>query len=368
MLHSKSSPATAGASPAGIPSEHGDALAIVVVTYNSAAHLPALLAALAPQLRPDDELAIVDNASTDSTPSVARAHGDRVLVLETGQNLGFAGGCHAGAAATRAPLLLFLNPDSRPHPDCLERLRSAAAAHRDWGAWQAAVLLDGDRHINTSGGIVHYLGFGWAGDCDLPVAALPAEDCEITFPSGAAMVVRRDAWRELDGLDREYFMYGEDLDLGLRLWLSGRRVGLVPAARVTHSYEFDKGASKWFYLERNRLRTVLSVYPFPLLVLLAPALLAGELGLLAVAARGGWLRPKLRAQGAALVALPRTLARRRAVQRTRRISSRALATHLTASLDSPYLAAASSPLLSAPQAAYWRLIRVALSLLPARPR
>jgi N-acetylglucosaminyl-diphospho-decaprenol L-rhamnosyltransferase len=345
-----------------------DALAIVVVTHNSAAHLPALLAALAPQLRADDELAIVDNASTDSTPSVARAHSDRALVLETGQNLGFAGGCHAGAASTRAPLLLFLNPDSRPHPDCLERLRHAAAAHRDWGAWQAAVLLDGDRHINTSGGIVHYLGFGWAGDCDLPVAVLPAEDREIAFPSGAALVVRRDAWLELDGLDREYFMYGEDLDLGLRLWLSGRRVGLVPAARVTHSYEFDKGASKWFYLERNRLRTVLSLYPPALLALLAPALLAAELGLLAIAARGGWLLPKLRAQAAVLAGLPRTLARRRAVQRTRRIGSHALASHLTASLDSPYLAAASSPLLSAPQAAYWRLVRLALSLLPARPR
>jgi N-acetylglucosaminyl-diphospho-decaprenol L-rhamnosyltransferase len=345
-----------------------DALAIVVVTHNSATHLPDLLAALAPQLRADDELAIVDNASSDSTPSVARAHCDRALVLETGQNLGFAGGCHAGAAATRAPLLLFLNPDSRPHPDCLDRLRRAAADHRDWGAWQGAVLLDGDLHINTSGGIVHYLGFGWAGDCDLPVTALPARDCEIAFPSGAALVIRRDAWLALGGLDRDYFMYGEDLDLGLRLWLSGHRVGLVPAARVTHSYEFDKGPSKWFYLERNRWRTVLSVYPTALLVLLAPALLAAELGLLAVAARGGWLRPKLRAQAAVLSSLPHMRRRRRIVQQNRRIGSRELASHLTASLDSPYLAAASHPLLSAPQAAYWRLVRLVLSLLPARPR
>ena len=367
MPDSTSSPATTGAqAPDLTPSEH-DALAVVVVTHDSADHLPDLLAALAPQLRADDELAIVDNASTDSTPSVARAHSDRALVIETGQNLGFAGGCHAGAAATRAPLLLLLNPDSRPHPDCLDRLRRAAATHRDWGAWQAAVLLDGDSHINTSGGIVHYLGFGWAGDCGLPIAALPAEDREIAFPSGAAMVVRREVWLELGGLDREYFMYGEDLDLGLRLWLSGHRVGLVPAARVTHSYEFDKGSAKWFWLERNRIRTVLSVYPPALLALLAPALLAGELGLLVVAARGGWLWPKLRAQAAAFASLPRTLARRRAVQHGRRIDSRALAAHLTSSLDSPYLAAASGPLLSVPQAAYWRLVRLALSLLPARP-
>lgn len=340
-----------------------EALAVVVVTYQSAAHLPDLIPAIVDQLREEDELVIVDNASDDGTPAVARSLSGRVNAIETGENLGFAGGCHVGVEATRAPLLLFLNPDSRPEPDCLQRLREAASVHPDWGAWQAAVLLE-DGRINTSGGVVHFLGIGWAGDCDRPIAELPAHDCEIAFPSGAAMVVRREAWSTLGGLDRDYFMYGEDLDLGLRLWLSGRRVGLVPAARMIHSYEFDKGPSKWFWLERNRWRTVLSVYPAALLLVLAPALLAGELALLAIAAREGWLRQKLRAQAAALRALPSTLARRRTVQRQRRIDASELASHLTSSLNSPYLAgAAQRPWLSAPQALYWWLARHTLSLL-----
>ena len=341
-----------------------DAVAVVVVTHQSADHLADLLQALLPQLREDDELTIVDNASTDGTPRLAGSFGERVQVIETNANLGFAGGCHVGAESTRAPLLLFLNPDSQPQQGCLERLRAAASEHPDWGAWQAAVLLD-DERINTSGGVVHYLGFGWAGDCERPISELPGEDREISFPSGAAMVVRRSAWEQLGGLDRDYFMYGEDLDLGLRLWLAGHRVGLVPGARVTHSYEFDKGSSKWFWLERNRWRTVLSVYPAALLVLLAPALLAAELGLLAVAARQGWLAPKLRAQAAAIGGLPRTLARRRRVQGTRRIGAAELASRLTSSLDSPYLSAADSRWLSVPQALYWRLVSGILSL-PAR--
>jgi N-acetylglucosaminyl-diphospho-decaprenol L-rhamnosyltransferase len=339
-----------------------EAMAVVVVTHESADHLPKLVSALAGQLRHEDELVIVDNASSDGTPAFARSLSERANVIETGQNLGFAGGCHVGADATAAPLLLFLNPDSQPEPDCLERLRGAAQAHPDWGAWQAAVLLE-DGRINTSGGVVHYLGIGWAGDCERPLSALPSHDREIAFPSGAAMIVRRQTWAELGGLDGEYFMYGEDLDLGLRLWLAGYRVGLVPAARVIHSYEFTKGSSKWFWLERNRWRTVLSVYPTPLLALVAPALLAGELGLLLVAARQGWLLPKLRAQKAVLGGIPRTLARRHGLQQTRRIGSRELAEQLTASLDSPYLTAASSPLLSIPQAIYWRLVRRVLSLL-----
>jgi GT2 family glycosyltransferase len=277
-------------------------------------------------------------------------------VIDTGANLGFAAGCQTGVRATRAPLLLFLNPDSLPRPGCLERLRLAAAEHPDWAAWQAAVLLD-EKHINTSGGVIHYLGIGWAGDCGRPVSALPAHDREIAFPSGAAMVVRRDIWVELGGMDPEYFMYGEDLDFGLRLWLAGHRVGLVPDAHVIHDYEFDKGSYKWFWLERNRWRTVLSVYPTQLLCLLAPGLLLAELALLAVAARQGWLAPKLRAQAATITGLPRTLARRRKVQSTRRIGTTEFARHLTAALDSPYLAGVSrrGPAFAA-QSTYWAAV------------
>jgi GT2 family glycosyltransferase len=332
-----------------------------VVTHNSAEHIPKLLAALADQLRDDDEVVIVDNASSDGTAALVAGLGEHLHAIQTGANLGFAGGCHVGADATTAPLLLFLNPDSQPEPGCLRVLREAATTHPDWGAWQAAVLLEGDR-INTSGGVIHYLGIGWAGDCGRPLAELPAHDVEVGFPSGAAMVVRRSSWDELGGLNREYFMYGEDLDLGLRMWLCGQGVGMVPAARVRHSYDFDKGSAKWFWLERNRWRTVLAVYPPALLLLLAPALLAAELGLLAIALRAGWLKPKLRAQLAVIHGLPASLALRRQVQRTRRIGSRELATHLTASLDSPYLSAADTPLIALPQSAYWRAVRAILSL------
>jgi N-acetylglucosaminyl-diphospho-decaprenol L-rhamnosyltransferase len=331
------------------------AVAVVVVTHQSAAHLPHLAAALEQQLGDTDELVVIDNASTDGTPDVARSCFDRATVLETGANLGFAAGCHAGADATRAPLLLFLNPDSRPQHDCLEHLRAAALGHPRWGAWQAAVMLDA-KLINTSGGVVHFLGIGWAGDCKRPASALPLRDREIAFPSGAAMMVRRDVWVELGGLDPEYFMYGEDLDLGLRLWLAGYGVGLVPEARVLHSYEFEKGPQKWFWLERNRVRTVLSVYPGALLALLAPALLITELGLLFIAARHGWLIPKLRAQVAALAAVPRTLVRRRRVQRTREVATADFASHLVSSLDSPYMSV-NGGRLDTLQAAYWNAVK-----------
>ncbi|MEA2210286.1 MAG: hypothetical protein QOF83_234 [Solirubrobacteraceae bacterium] len=339
-----------------------DALAVVVVTHNSAADLPGLLDNLREQLAAGDELVVVDNQSVDGTADVARRHPAQPTVLDTGANLGYGGGCHAGARTTAAPLLLFINPDSRLEPDCLAHLRAASARFPEWHAWQAAVLLPGDR-INTDGGVVHYLGMGWAGDCGKPVSDMPASPREVAFPSGAAMVVRRSRWDALGGFERSYFMYCEDLDLGLRIWLSGGAVGMVPQARMVHSYDFDKGIEKWFWLERNRLRTVLAVYPTTLLVLLAPALIGAELALLVLAGRGGWLTAKLRAQLAVLTGLPEIARRRRRVQATRAISAASFAGRLTASLESDFLPDIGDGPAGHAQAGYWRAITRALRAL-----
>jgi N-acetylglucosaminyl-diphospho-decaprenol L-rhamnosyltransferase len=335
----------------------GPALAVVVVTHDSGAFILGTLATLALQLREDDELLVVDNASADDTPQLARAAAPRALVLETGANLGFAGGCNAGAAATSAPLLLFLNPDATPAPGCLDALRAAAQDHADWGAWQALVTLPGGERVNTSGGVTHFLGFGWAGECGALVR--PGEDREVSFASGAALAVRRAAWERVGGFDADYFMYMEDLDLSLRLRLAGYRVGLARAAVVEHDYDFDKGTRKWLLLEANRWRTIVADYPAPLLLALLPLLLAVELALLPLAARGGWLREKLQAQASVLAALPRLLRRRARVQRMRTASVATFAAALSAELDSPYLPRPDGALrlAFAGQRLYWQLVR-----------
>ena len=337
------------------------ALAVVVVCHDSAGEVGATLQALGPQLRPGDEVVIVDNASRDATLDVVRDAAPQATVVVCAENLGFAGGCHAGARASRAPLVLLLNPDAVPAPGCLDALRACAADRPAWGAWQALVTMAGGELVNTAGNVVHYLGFGWAGDLGHPVGAVDQHPHEVGFCSGAALVVRREAWDAVGGFDERYFMYGEDLDLSLRLRLAGWGVGIAPAARVAHDYEFTKGDYKWFYLERNRWWTLVGDYPVRLLALLAPGLLAFEVALLVAAWRGGWLRAKLHAQAAVLRSLPAILRRRRMVQATRRIAPRAFAAPLAASLDSPYLeGAAGVPGVDAAQRGYWRVVRAAL--------
>jgi N-acetylglucosaminyl-diphospho-decaprenol L-rhamnosyltransferase len=337
------------------------AVAVVVVCHDSAAEVATGLRAVREQMGTRDEIVVVDNDSRDGTLGAVREAVHDAVVVEAGENLGFAGGCRLGARATSAPLLLFLNPDAVVEPGCLDALRACAAARPEWGAWQALVTLPGGELVNSAGNVVHYLGFGWAGGLDEPVAAVSREPSEVGFASGAALVVRREAWDASGGFDARYFMYGEDLDLSLRLRLAGWGIGLVSAARVEHDYEFAKGGYKWFYLERNRWWTLVGAYPGSLLVALAPALVVFELALLAAALRGGWLRAKLRAQAAVVRELPAILRRRREVQATRTIDTAAFARHLVASLDSPYLVTARRiPGISALLSAYWRVVRTVL--------
>lgn len=328
---------------------------MVVVAHNSGDDLDQSLPALLAQVQSGDEVVVVDNASRD--PVSARP-GVRVVRLE--QNVGFAGGANEGARMTSAPLLFLLNPDAVVQPGCLHALRDAADSFPHWGAWQALVTLAGGDLVNTAGNAAHWTGLGWAGGYGEPTASVGSAR-EVGFASGAALVVRRDAWNATGGFDPRYFMYVEDLDLSLRLRLAGWSVGVVPAARVEHGYEFAKGDYKWYYLERNRWWTVLSDYPAPLLGLVLPALLALELVLLAVAAHDGWLRAKLLAQAAVLRELPAILHRRRTVQESRRVGTREFAAGFQSTLDSPYLGpAARAPAARAAQRAYWAAVSAGL--------
>ena len=329
-------------------------LAVVLVTYDSADGLPEVLDALAEQRLPGDEVVVVDNGSRDDSAAIARAHPAVDRVLEPGANLGFASGCNHGAAATTAPILLFLNPDAVPQPGCLDALRAAPA---DWAAWQGVVLMGDGRHVNSAGNEVHFLGFSWAGRPGEPVQGLPAEPWEAPALSGACLAVRREAWGT--GFPDHFFMYFEDLDLSLRLRLAGRRTGVVPAARVVHDYAFDKGAGKRRLLERNRWMCLLRCWPPRLLLASLPLLLALEPLLLLIALREGWAGAKARAIADVVAGLPRALRERREVQAAAVLDPGDFAALLRSDLGSPYFGPiGASPAVTRMLGAAWRAVRV----------
>lgn len=336
-------------------------LSVVIVTHDSRFAVEPTVNALAGQLRDGDELIVVDNASADGTAAAVRELAPEAIVIETGANLGFAEACNQGARAASAELLCLLNPDAVPAAGWRDAIERPLAERREWSAWQGLVTSSQGTEINTRGGVVHFTGIAWAGGVGEPAAGSNDEGAppgdEPGFVSGACLAVPRSTYLEAGGMAPEFFLYHEDVDLSLRLRLFGGRLGVESSARVDHDYDFAKGVRKWHWLERNRWATLIRTYPAALLVLLAPALLATELALVAVAARGGWLGEKLEAWKTTVIWLPRLLRERHFVQGRRTVGAAEFARSLTAELDSPYLGAAGrSPVLAAALRAYWALV------------
>lgn len=262
-------------------------VSVVVVGYDDEPHLSECLRAIQADLREGDDVVLVDNGITsDSTVPTG------IPVVTSTRNCGFAAGCHLGANSTTGDLLVFVNSDAVVDPGALDALRDALSAD-DAGLVTGLVVMAHDPEmVNAAGNPVHFLGISWSGGYGERVSQ-HSTPRDVASVSGALFAVSRRVWEQLGGLDPAYFLYHEDADLSLRAHLAGLRVVYCPAAVARHAYSFDKNPQKLYLLERNRLVTVLTTYPAPLLARALPPLLLAEPLLLLMAARQGWAGSKV---------------------------------------------------------------------------
>lgn len=276
-------------------------VAIVYLSYNSRPYLEQVFLSLERLDYPKDKLEViaVDNASPDGSAEELRKRVG-ITLLALPENLGFAGGNNVGiehALLAGADYVYLLNNDARLHPDAIREAVETAERDPKIGAVQSLIRLWQDEEVlNVTGGMVHFLGFGYARDngkrADAEdVAAL--DGSEIAYASGAAVLYRASVLREAGLLEPFYFMYHDDLELGWRIRLAGYRNVLAARSIAFHHYEFRRSIKKLYWMERARLIVFLSHLQVATLILLSPFLLALEIALLVFAARGGWLKDKL---------------------------------------------------------------------------
>jgi GT2 family glycosyltransferase len=176
--------------------------------------------------------------------------------------------------------------------------------------------------------------------------------------------MRRHAWDSTGGLDPIFFMYHEDTDLSLRCHLAGLRVTYCPDARASHAYDFHRNPAKLALLERHRLAMVLTVYEPLTLILIAPAMLALELAVCAMAARDHWLTDKWGGWVWLLRNRRALIQRRREIQSRRVCSDDLLLQILTGDLSpGPQSGITVGRPVRALSRAYWWLVRQMWSLL-----
>lgn len=277
---------------------------VVVVTHNSYHTIEACLGSLAEALGADFAAAtlVVDNASSDGTVARVRALFPAVEIVESGENLGFGAGVNRGirrALEKEAEFVYLLNPDARVTPGFLAAAVAEMARDESIAGVQSLLLLEPDGAlIDSAGNTIHFLGFGYCDQHRRSRSEAPAESTEIAFASGAAVLLRLSALARVGTMAEELFLYCEDMDLCWRLRLAGHAIRLAPSSVVLHRHEFSRNPDKYFLLERNRWLVLLRLLSGRSLLVLALPLVATEIALLGIAARGGWLRQKLRALGA----------------------------------------------------------------------
>lgn len=266
---------------------------VVIVTHQSGPFIGPVLDALAEDASGPDEVIVVDSASSDDTRSILADHGVTTILLE--DNVGFAAGCHIGADAATGSILVFLGHDTTPDPGWLTPLIEAVGLDGVGAAMATVVDAEHPDRFNTSGGHLTFVGLAWLSGLGDPVPSDEPDLIEVAFPSGAAMAIRAETWMRFGGFRRSLFMYLEDTDLGWRMRLAGLRVVRSSRSRVRHRYDFSRTPEKMYYLERNRWVLVCTNYRMATLVVLFPALVLADLGVLVVAIRDGWVRQKVRA-------------------------------------------------------------------------
>jgi N-acetylglucosaminyl-diphospho-decaprenol L-rhamnosyltransferase len=213
---------------------------VVVVTYNSATTIDALLDSLpAAAGEVGYRTVVVDNASVDTTREVVRGRGDALVV--PAPNLGYAAGLNRGVAALdgSGPILM-LNPDCVLAPGSLEQL---VRAQEETGAGIVVPQIRGTdgvlaRSIRREPSVLRSVGLGDSRWPSLSEVVNEDEAYEqrhrVEWATGAVLLVSRECYLAVDGLDESFFMYSEETDLCLRARAAGHETVFEPTAGAVH--------------------------------------------------------------------------------------------------------------------------------------
>ncbi len=250
----------------------------------------------------EKQIFIVDNDSSSESWAYLGENAPGARLLANKNNDGFAKGNNDALAVAMSDGFDFawvLNMDTIVAENSLVELVEAANNYPKAGAIQSLLSLWPEQElVNSLGNATHFLGYGYCLGyrqkmSELNLASLSGK--AIAYPSGASVLLRLSALRQVGLFDETFWMYNEDQDLGWRLWLAGWECRLAPASEVSHKYEFGRSITKHYWLDRNRILAAWKNYHWLTIILLLPILVASDLVLAYLAWRDGRLKQKLQA-------------------------------------------------------------------------
>lgn len=228
---------------------HHLTLSIIIVNYNVRAFVEQCLrTVLAASQNIDTEIIVVDNESTDHCIPILQPMFPNVQFIRSDTNLGFAKANNLALEKASGSFILFLNPDTLLPTDVLSTCLEHFYSHEQTGAlgirmingwgeflpeskralpsFQTAFFkLSGLARIFPSSGLFNRYALGHLS---------PMENHQVEVLAGAFMMVRKNILDTLGGFDTDYFMYGEDIDLSLRIARTGYTLQYLGHPAIVH--------------------------------------------------------------------------------------------------------------------------------------
>jgi N-acetylglucosaminyl-diphospho-decaprenol L-rhamnosyltransferase len=257
-------------------------VAVVIVAYGNSADVLLCLDALARSSHADFEVVVCENAGAAARQELLRraptrlGAGQPVRVVGCDLNLGFAGGVNVCVGETpQADAWWLLNPDTEPTPNSMARLVGRLSSGDCDAVGSALVWPDG--RAQSYGGrwqswCARAVGIGYDGVLrDLDARA--EIERELSYLSGASMMIGRRFLETVGPMREDYFLYCEEVEWCLRARSRGLRLGSAPDSVVIHHHGATTGDNvdprrrsrlSTYLLERNGLLLTRDLYPMRL--------------------------------------------------------------------------------------------------------
>ena len=219
------------------------AVAVIILNWNGEAMLRRFLPSVlkhTPEWIAD--VIVADNGSTDGSLELLKEQFPSVTVIKLSKNYGFAEGYNRAIGTVNNPYVVLLNSDIAVSDDWLSPMFNYMNEHPGCGACQPKIRAlnnpDMFEYAGASGGFLDKNGFPYCrgrlfdtveedrGQYDEPIP--------VFWASGAALMVRRDIYMEVGGLDADFFAHMEEIDLCWRIKLAGYDVMAIPSGKVYH--------------------------------------------------------------------------------------------------------------------------------------
>ncbi|HEY3063851.1 MAG TPA: glycosyltransferase family 2 protein [Chloroflexota bacterium] len=225
-------------------------ISIVILNFNTRAHLAACLRSVQAEVRAGDEVFVVDNSSSDGSVDIVERDFPWVRLIRSPVNGGFAHGNNQALRLATREAVLLLNPDTILPVGALNAFEERLASHPDAGILGPKLLKpNGTMHLACrrsfpTPAVAFYRLSGLSrlfprsptfGRYNLTYID-PDKPIEVDAVCGACLLIRRSVVERIGLLDERFFMYGEDVDWCLRARQDGWTVRYEPAVIVQHQH------------------------------------------------------------------------------------------------------------------------------------